>query len=107
MQITPRDMAKFGYLYLNEGVWEGEQIVPAAWVQTSTATQIETEQTFDYGYQWWTYPQWDAYTARGRYGQLIFVIPEYDLVVVFTAGMNNDTPLVALIEDFIVPAVQN
>ncbi|MGC9396167.1 MAG: serine hydrolase domain-containing protein [Anaerolineae bacterium] len=107
LQITPRDMAKFGYLYLNEGVWDGQQIVSAAWVQTSTTPHVQTEQTLGYGYQWWTYPKWGAYTARGRYGQLIFVIPEYELVVVFTAGLNNDAPLVALIEDFIVPAVQS
>lgn len=107
LQITPRDMAKFGYLYLHEGVWDGQQIVPAAWVQTSTTAHVKTGQTLDYGYQWWVYPEWGAYTARGRYGQLIFVISEYDMVIVFTAGMDNDTPLIALIEDFIVPAVQN
>ena len=107
LQITPRDMAKFGYLYLNEGAWDEQQIVPAAWVQASTTAHVETEQTFGYGYQWWTYPKWGAYTARGRYGQLIFVIPEYELVVVFTAGIDSDAPLIALIEDFIVPAVQS
>jgi CubicO group peptidase (beta-lactamase class C family) len=107
LQITPRDMAKFGYLYLHEGVWDGQQIVPAAWVQTSTAPHVETGQTFNYGYQWWTYSKWGAYAAKGRYGQRIFVIPEYELVVVFTAEMDNDAASVALIEDFIVPAVQN
>ncbi|MBN2392037.1 MAG: serine hydrolase [Anaerolineae bacterium] len=107
LQITPRDMARFGYLYLNEGMWDGQQIVPAAWVRASTTPHIETGGTFDYGYQWWTYPKWDAYAAKGRYGQLIFVIPEHELVVVFTAEMDSDAPLVALIEDFIVPAVQS
>ncbi len=107
LNITPRDMAKFGYLYLNEGVWDGQQIVPAAWVQASTTPHVETGGTFNYGYQWWTYPKWGAYSAKGRYGQLIFVIPEHELVVVFTAGMDNDEPLVALIEDYIVPAVQS
>jgi CubicO group peptidase (beta-lactamase class C family) len=106
LQITPRDMAKFGYLYLNEGHWDGQQIVPATWVRTSTTPHVETEGTFDYGYQWWTYPKWGAYAAKGRYGQNIFVIPEHNLVVVFTAEMDNDQPLIALIEEFIVPAVQ-
>ncbi|HOT91030.1 MAG TPA: serine hydrolase [Anaerolineae bacterium] len=107
LEITPRDMAKFGYLYLNKGMWNGQQIVPAEWVRTSTTTHIKTGGTFDYGYQWWIYPQWDAYFARGRYGQLIFVIPEYQIVVVFTAGMNSDAPLIKLIEDYVVPAVQS
>lgn len=106
LQITPRDMAKFGYLYLNEGVWDGQQIVPAAWVQASVKTHVETKGDFSYGYQWWTYPKWGAYAAKGRYGQTIFVIPEHNLIVVFTAGMANDRPLIALIEEFIVPAVQ-
>ncbi len=106
LEITPRDMAKFGYLYLNEGKWEEQQIVPAEWVRTSTTTHIETGESFNYGYQWWTYPQWGAYFARGRFGQIIFVIPEYQLVVVFTAGMDSDAPLIKLIEDYIVPAVQ-
>ena len=105
LNLTPRDMAKFGYLYLNEGVWDGQQIVPAAWVQSSVTPHIETGQTFSYGYQWWTYPKWGAYAAKGRYGQLIFVIPDYEMVVVFTAQMDSDQPLVSLIEDYIVPAV--
>jgi len=106
LNITARDMAKFGYLYLNEGVWDGQQIVPAEWVKASTTAHADTGQTFDYGYQWWTYPKWGAYAAKGRYGQLIFVIPEHKIVVVFTARMDDDRPLVALIEDYIVPAVQ-
>ncbi len=107
LNITARDMAKFGYLYLNEGVWDGQQIVPAEWVQASTTPHVDTGQTFGYGYQWWTYPKWGAYSAKGRYGQLIFVIPELEIVVVFTARMDDDRPLVALIEDYIVPAVQS
>lgn len=55
---------------------------------------------------WWTYPKWGAYAAKGHYGQLIFVIPDHEMVVVFTARMDDDRPLVALIEDYIVPAVQ-
>lgn len=106
LNITARDMAKFGYLYLNEGLWDGQQIVPAEWVQASTTPHADTGQTFDYGYQWWIYPEWGAYAAKGRYGQLIFVIPEHKMVVVFTARMDDDRPLIALIEDYIVPAVQ-
>lgn len=106
LNITARDMAKFGYLYLNEGVWDGQQIVPAEWVRASTTAHIKTGGDFDYGYQWWIYPKWNAYAAKGRDGQLIFVIPDYEIVAVFTARMDDDRPLVALIEDYIVPAVQ-
>jgi len=48
LELTPRDMAKFGYLYLNKGLWEGRSIVPAAWVEASTTSHIDTG---DMGYQ--------------------------------------------------------
>ena len=57
-------------------------------------------------YQWWTYPSLKAYTALGRGGQTIFVIPEKDLIIVTTADMDNHDPIFQLIEQYIVPAVQ-
>ncbi len=107
LELTPRDMAKFGYLYLHKGRWNEQQIVPAAWVEESVTPHIEAGEKFEYGYQWWIYSKWGAYAARGRYGQLIFVIPQYEMVIVFTAGENDDQRLIALIETYIVPAVQS
>jgi CubicO group peptidase (beta-lactamase class C family) len=107
LRITPRDMAKLGYLYLNGGVWDGQQVVSAEWVATSVEAHVETGEELDYGYQWWVYPPLNAYTARGRGGQLIFVMPDLDVVAVFTAEIEDDQPLLALIEDFIVRAVQS
>jgi CubicO group peptidase (beta-lactamase class C family) len=106
LQLAPRDMAKLGYLYLNQGVWDGWQVVPADWVRTSVEKHVGTGEELDYGYQWWVYPALNAYTARGRGGQLIFVIPNLDMVVVFTANVSDDKVLFELIEDFIVPAAQ-
>lgn len=105
LQITPRDMAKLGYLYLNGGVWDGEQIVPAEWVQASVSSQIETGEDAGYGYQWWVIPEMGAYAARGRGGQLIFVAPDLNLVTVFTADMAGDVEEMQLIREFILPAV--
>ena len=106
LSLTSRDMAKLGYLYLNGGVWDGQQVVPAGWVKTSVEKHVATGGALDYGYQWWTYPALDAYTARGRGGQLIFVIPRLDMVVVFTANLNDDKALFDLIEKYIVPAAR-
>jgi CubicO group peptidase (beta-lactamase class C family) len=107
LNLTPRDMAKLGYLYLREGLWDGTQIVSAAWVETATQKHADTGDTLlDYGYQWWIYPSLKAYTALGLYGQTIFVIPELDLIVVATAQLESHDPVFELIEDFIVPAVQ-
>jgi CubicO group peptidase (beta-lactamase class C family) len=106
LQITPRDMAKLGYLYLHHGQWEGQQIVSAEWVKNATRTHTETDGELGYGYQWWTYPSLAAYTALGRYGQTIFVVPESDLVIVTTAEMDNHDEIFRLIEQYILPAVQ-
>ena len=107
LHLTPREMAKLGYLYLNGGYWDGEQIVPAAWVEASVEQHVKTDEDFGYGYQWWSYPRLGAYLARGRAGQVIFVAPEQKMVVVFTADVASDRPLLNLIEDHIAPAVRS
>ena len=106
LQMTPRDMAKLGYLYLQDGQWDGEQIVSVRWVENATRKHTETDGALGYGYQWWTYPSLGGYTALGRYGQTIFVIPEADLVVVTTAQMEDHDEVFQLIEQYILPAAE-
>lgn len=107
LEITPRDMAKLGFLYLHDGVWDGQQIVPSAWVRVSVGDGIEVGDGWRYGYQWWIYPSSCAYAARGLGAQLIFVIPASQIVVVFTAELDDADVLFELIESFIVPVVQS
>ncbi|MEJ2263971.1 MAG: serine hydrolase [Anaerolineales bacterium] len=106
LQMTPREMAKLGHLYLHHGEWEGQQIVSASWVEEATKEHTQAEDEWGYGYQWWTYPPLGTYAAWGLYGQTIFVIPESDLVVVTTAEMDNDDEITELVEKYIVPAVR-
>lgn len=107
IQMAPRDMAKLGYLYLHHGNWDSQQIVSADWVKTATQRHTGTDTgLLDYGYQWWLYPSLDAYTALGLEGQTIFVIPKLDLIVVTTASLEKHDPIFALIEQYVVPAVQ-
>jgi CubicO group peptidase (beta-lactamase class C family) len=106
LQLTPRDMAKLGYLFLREGKWDGRQIISAGWVKAATQKHAAPESEVGYGYQWWTYPALKAYAATGRYGQAIIVIPEMDLIIVTTAGLENHEPIFRLIEQYIIPAVQ-
>ncbi len=91
LRLTTGDMAKFGYLYLNEGRWNGQQIVPAAWVRDSTTSRYPTFETYygnlAYGYQWWIIPWAGYYSAIGAHGQYIFVLPKQDMVVVFTSNL--------------------
>jgi CubicO group peptidase (beta-lactamase class C family) len=109
LRLTPRDMAKFGYLYLKDGGWEGQQIVPAEWVKTSTTQQIKSDDAaLDYGYQWWVYSD-GSFAAHGLGGQYIFVRPRQDLIVVFTSwltGSDTEQPP-ALMDSFIVPAARS
>ncbi|MHA2247230.1 MAG: serine hydrolase domain-containing protein [Candidatus Hodarchaeales archaeon] len=90
LSLTSRDIAKFGYLYLNNGTWNGKQIVSTDWVNKSTQTYNFFQENNGYGYQWWTLPQSNIYYASGLYGQRIYVAPENDMVVVFTANILND-----------------
>ncbi|MHA2238444.1 MAG: serine hydrolase [Candidatus Hodarchaeales archaeon] len=79
LYLTPRNMAKLGQLFLNNGSWNGVQIVSKEWVTNATRNR-----PYGYGYQWWTNE--DYYTAVGYNGQEIIVIPDDDMVVVFTSG---------------------
>ena len=106
LQLTPRDMAKLGYLYLRNGQWDGQQVVSAQWVENATQKHTETGNGLGYGYQWWTVPSLGAYAALGLYGQMIFVNPESDLIIVTTAQLNNHDKIFQLIEQTILPAVQ-
>ncbi|MHA1958963.1 MAG: serine hydrolase domain-containing protein [Candidatus Thorarchaeota archaeon] len=107
LKMTTRSMAKFGYLYLNNGSWDGEQIVSSQWVNTSTSSITRFSDHGGYGYQWWTIPSLGLYRGAGLYGQYIYVIPEYDIVVAFssTMGPNDAYPHDSLVADFIIPAV--
>jgi CubicO group peptidase (beta-lactamase class C family) len=111
LSLKSRDMAKFGLLYLNNGTWDGQQIIPTDWVLNSTSTiyhQFSDEHN-GYGYQWWTWPSLGGgYYAAGLYQQKIIVVPEHDLVVVFTADIRKGAdPEPAILHHFIIPAITN
>ncbi len=90
LALRARDMAKFGLLYLNNGNWNGEQILSENFIQRSTQPQIKTRSGW-YGFQWWIRSfnirnrEILAYYANGRAGQFIFVFPEMKMIVVSTA----------------------
>lgn len=115
LRLLPTDMAKFGYLYLNRGNWNGKQIIPADWVDRSTRKHIETKgvqinaaEQDGYGYFFWM-NGFGGYSAHGYGGQFIFVIPEMDLVAVFTGGYDDDVfdTSYKLMRDYIIPAVKD
>jgi CubicO group peptidase (beta-lactamase class C family) len=110
MNLRPRDMARFGYLYLNQGYWDGQQIISPKWIQQSTHSQIHTGWGPDYGYLWWIHPRADlpSFEAAGSGGQSIYVVPGLDLVVVVVggdSGYGNPEDPGPIIREWIMDAV--
>lgn len=87
LYLSTRDMAKIGFLYLNSGYWDGKRIISRQWIEASTRGQVEVDQNYSYGYQWWVRPVsgCPSYRAWGRNGQFIVVVPALDLVVAVTS----------------------
>jgi CubicO group peptidase (beta-lactamase class C family) len=96
-------MARFGYLYLNNGEWDGEQVVPKSWVVDSISPH-----TLGYGYQWWLreLKGVSVFSADGQGGNHIICVLQKDLVVVVASKPRARwrEPW-SLIEDIVIPAV--
>ena len=122
LAMSRRDMARFGVLFLNDGRWQGKQIVPEEWVRKSTSVQVLGKDDYfpyAYGYQWWRLQDQeptvgmlainDVYFALGFGGQFIFVVPHLNMVVVSTASNfgPDEALFLKLLRDRIFPAVLN
>jgi CubicO group peptidase (beta-lactamase class C family) len=106
LRMRPHDLARIGYLYLRGGRWDNRQIVPSAWVEASTRSQIGGTLQDAYGYQWWVRDD-AVYMALGYAGQYLIVVPALDLVVVFTSDLGEDDFYLpqSLLDGYIIPAV--
>ncbi|MCX7709001.1 MAG: beta-lactamase family protein [Clostridia bacterium] len=110
--MSPLDMARLGYLYLRNGQWNGVQVIPENWVKEATNKHVETPAGLaghdGYGYQWWM-NKFGGYSARGFGGQYIFVLPEYDIVTVFTSSLQGSNFFLpeGLVESFIIPSAKS
>ena len=105
MWLNPHDMAKIGWLYLNNGQWDGRQVISKKWVADSTGKQINATLYDGYGYQWWvSYDKF--YAAVGHRGQFIYVLPRQNMVVVFTSSLKGADFFVPenLLNKYILPA---
>jgi CubicO group peptidase (beta-lactamase class C family) len=110
--LRPRDMAKVGYLVLNEGRWGGQQVLPAEWVEAAIEPHIETDVEFikeEYGYQWYTkhFAGHKVHSVEGLGANFTFVVPDLDLVVVFAGGQigREMASPYRFLEEEVIPAV--
>ncbi len=107
LHLRPRDMAKFGLLYLNDGEWDGVQVVPATWVADSQESAASPWAGTGYGYQWWKQFSMETFEARGLDNQWIIVHPEYDLVIVQTASDSaGEINVFGLVRDYVLRAIE-
>jgi len=90
MYFLPRNLIKFGYLYLHNGVFDGKQIVTVNWIEKSVQNYASNGAS-GYGYGWWTdiINEYSVYRAIGRGGQNILVVPDLDLLVVTTTSVDS------------------
>ncbi|WP_128896071.1 serine hydrolase domain-containing protein [Longirhabdus pacifica] len=108
MSMIPRDIARMGYLYLQDGVWDGEQIFAEGWVDESTQPYEEVNLLEDgqYGYSIWlkNIAGYDTFMAIGYAQQYMVVVPDLELIVVQTS---NNMDLLPLLEKYIIPSIQS
>jgi CubicO group peptidase (beta-lactamase class C family) len=113
--LSTSDLARIGYLALNDGYWNAESIVPEKWIHASLTSRRTRNQWFYYGYSWYISEEEylghtvRIYSASGAGGQRIFVIPEYDLVIATSSRMdfsvNRNFHLNLAIPEYILPAI--
>jgi len=107
LELTARDLARFGLLFLNRGRWKHEQVVPEAWVLGSTRPQGRV----DYGYFWWYLPrEWGgpAINALGYGGQLISIVPDANAVIVMGSTVANPgNAILGVLREYLLPAVRH
>jgi len=116
--VKTEDMAKFGQLYLQKGVWNGKQVIPASWVEEATTFKIDqapdalqskkdsSDWLQGYCYQFWRSRN-NAFRADGAYGQYIIVMPEKDAVVVFTAESPDMQEEINMVWKYLLPAMKD
>jgi len=90
-----RDLAKLGELALDDGRWQGRQVIPAAWIRTMLTSHVQAREDADYGYLWWCFhfpvhgKQQTAWAMSGNGGNYVFVMPAEHLVAVVTSTAYN------------------
>jgi len=122
MHFTPRNMARFGYLYMNKGKLDGKQIVPAEWVEESLTNYTNFSNStwgdldnVNYGYLWWLgeIKNNKVFLAIGHGGQFVINFLDLNLIVVTTADWQlgwdiadqHERSILSIVADYIVPAV--
>ena len=118
LRLKTEDMAKFGQLFLQNGVWKGKQILPASWIEEASTMKImqnpkapqaekdSSDWLQGYGYQMWRSRN-NSYRGDGAFGQYILVLPEKDAVIIITSETDNMQTELNLVWKYLLPAFQD
>ncbi|KAA6439941.1 serine hydrolase [Dyadobacter flavalbus] len=115
LRVKTEDIAKFGQLYLQKGMWNGKQLIPESWVNEATRSHIqskggsrkkeENDWLQGYGYQFWRCRN-DAYRGDGAYGQYCIVMPKEEMVLAITSETSNMQAILDEVWNNILPVVK-
>lgn len=119
LYLSTHSLARFGYLFLKDGMWDGEQIISKDWVKASVAPIVEDilpdndDVNVGYGYQWWVTSFGEGkptiFAGNGYGGQFVMMAPEYDIVVVFNGwGLHRggEKSTYKVLEEVIIPSLK-
>ncbi|WP_261305011.1 serine hydrolase domain-containing protein [Paenibacillus andongensis] len=113
LRLKTEDLARFGLLFLQKGVWDGKRLLSQSWVEEATSKQIETTPIQNkpdwgqgYGYQFWR-SRHDTYRADGAFGQFIIVLPNKDAVISINSGEKAMQEVLELIWEMLLPFMKS
>lgn len=111
LNLRTEDLAKFGQLYLQNGEWNGRQLIPAVWIkqattrQTSNGSDPNSDWSQGYCFQFWR-SRHNSYRGDGAFGQYLLVLPEQDAVIIITSGVKNMQDVMNRVWDKLLPAMK-
>lgn len=111
LNLTTEDIAKFGQLYLQQGIWNDMQLLPEEWINEASSKQISSgegdhEWAHGYGYQFWTNSH-GGYRADGAFGQFSMILPDQDAVVAITSGSKDKEAIMSAVWEHLLPAMEH
>lgn len=115
LRVRTEDIAKFGQLYLQKGVWQKKQLLPKTWIAEATSAQVpskggkrpapQNDWLQGYGYQFWRCRN-DAYRGDGAFGQYCVVLPGEDAVVAITSETGDMQAILDALWQHVLPALR-
>ena len=112
LHLTTEDIAKFGVLYIQEGKWNGNQLLSSDWIKMATSKQVSNGSDPDndwsqgYGFQFWR-SRFNTYRGDGAMGQFCLVIPEHNTIVAITSGTDNMGGIMQIVWDELLPKMNS